>query len=118
LVIAAESLFLGDSGRGELRFRLALRAAKFIDHPSYSEPEVFKIMQQAYDNRSAIVHGASKRKTALPGNNSAGRTAFTDVVEELLRLGLRKALSMEDGGASLRTAAYWEKLVLTGPSRE
>ncbi len=39
LVIALESLFLSDLGeknRRELRLRFALRAAKFIEHPSYS----------------------------------------------------------------------------------
>ena len=40
LMIAAESLFLHDAGspgeRGELRFRLAVRVAKFVDSPRYA----------------------------------------------------------------------------------
>lgn len=50
LVIAAEALFLSDLDnkyRGELRFRFALRAAKFIEHPNYSEQDVFRVMRQS-----------------------------------------------------------------------
>ena len=42
LVIAAEALFLSDSDdHGELQFRFAVRAAKFIEHPTYGEHDVF-----------------------------------------------------------------------------
>lgn len=66
LVIAAESLFLGDLGvqdRGELRFRFAIRAAKFIEYLTYSERDVYQVMRRAYDARSAIVHGGSPKDT-------------------------------------------------------
>jgi hypothetical protein len=98
LVVAAEALFLGDLDegyRGELRFRLALRAAKFIAHASYSEQEVFRVMRRAYDARSATVHGGSPKDTRLPDNQSADLPTFIDAIEDLVRLGLRKALSME-----------------------
>jgi hypothetical protein len=52
LVIAAEALFLGDideNYRGELRFRCAVRAAKFIEYPKYSQQDVYRIMRRAYD---------------------------------------------------------------------
>ena len=91
LVIAAESLFLSDLGvqdRGELRFRFALRAAKFIEHPEYSERDVFRVMRRAYDARSAIVHGGSPADTRLPDNQSAKLATFIDAIEELVRLGL------------------------------
>ncbi|TKB69405.1 MAG: hypothetical protein E8D52_10695 [Nitrospira sp.] len=118
MVIAAEALFLGDLGlkdRGELRFRFALRAAKFIQHPSYGEQEVFRIMRQAYDARSAIVHGGSPDETRLPDNQSANLLTFIDTIEELVRLGLRKALSMKEGGTEIRQANYWDNLVFSNP---
>jgi hypothetical protein len=68
-VIAAESLFLSDLDEqyhGELRFRFALRAAKFIEHPNYGEHDIFRVMRRAYDARSAIVHGGSPREPACP----------------------------------------------------
>jgi hypothetical protein len=116
LVIAAEALFLSDMGprdRGEHRFRVALRAAKFIEHPSYSEHEVFRLMRRAYDVRSAIVHGASPEDTGLPDSQSADLRTFTDAIEDLVRLGLRKALSMKQDGKKLRQAKYWDSLVLS-----
>ena len=91
LVIAAESLFLSDldvQDRGELRFRFALRAAKFIEHPNYSEHDIFRVMRRAYDARSAIVHGGSPKDTRLPDNQSATLPTFIDAIEELVRLGL------------------------------
>jgi len=114
LVIAAESLFLGDldvQDRGELRFRFALRAAKFIEHPVLGEREIFRVMRRAYDARSAIVHGGSPNDTRLPDNQFAKLPTFIDAIEELMRLGLRMGLSMKDDGKNLRQAKFWEDLI-------
>ena len=119
LIIAAESLFLSDLGvkdRGELRFRFALRASKFIEHPSYGEQDIFRVMRRAYDARSAIVHGGSPEETHLPDNPSANLPTFIDAIEELVRLGLRKALSMKEDGKKMRQAEYWEALVFSRPN--
>ena len=119
LVIAAESLFLGDlnvQDRGELRFRFALRAAKFIGHPNYDERDIFRVMRQAYDARSAVVHGGSPKETLLPDNQSATLPTFIDAIEELVRLGLRKALSMKDDGKKMRQAEYWDTLIFSKPT--
>ena len=119
LVIAAEALFLSDLDekyRGELRFRFALRAAKFIEHPNYGEHDVFRVMRQAYDARSAIVHGGSPKDTRLPDNQSASLPTFIDAIEELVRLGLRKGLSMKEDGKKLRQAEYWDTLVFSNPN--
>lgn len=118
LVIAAEALFLGDldvHDRGELRFRFALRAAKFIEHPSYNELEIFRVMRRAYDARSAIVHGGSPKDTSLPDNQSADLLTFIDAIEELVRLALRKGLAMTDDGKKLRQAHYWDELLFLKP---
>lgn len=118
LVIAAEALFLSDLDekyRGELRYRFALRAAKFITHPTYSERDIFRIARSAYDARSAVVHGGSPKDTRLPDNPSANLSAFIDTLEELVRLGLHKALSMGKEGKKMRQAEYWDALVLSTP---
>jgi hypothetical protein len=119
LVIAAEALFLGDldvHDRGELRFRFALRAAKFIEHQSYSELEIFRVMRRAYDARSAIVHGGSPKDTRLPDNQSAELPTFIDAIEKLVRLGLRKGLSMREDGKKMHQAEYWDTLVFSKPN--
>jgi hypothetical protein len=114
LVIAAETLFLSDmdeKSRGELRYRFALRGAKFIQHPKYGEHDVFLLMRRAYDARSAIVHGGSPSDTRLPDNQSSNLPTFIETVEELVRLGLRKALSMKEDGSKLKQSAYWDSLI-------
>jgi hypothetical protein len=118
LIIAAESLFLGEldvRDRGELRFRFALRAAKFIEHPIYTERDVYRVMRRAYDARSAIVHGGSPNDTRLPDNEAATLPDFIDAIEELVRLGIRKALAMKADGGKLRQAEFWDDLVLSKP---
>ena len=77
LVIAAESLFLSDLGvqdSGELRFRFALSAAKFIEHPTYGEREVFRVMRRAYDARRRIVFDVCRPSVRPGGITSCGRT--------------------------------------------
>jgi hypothetical protein len=123
LVIAAESLLLSDLGRmdrGEHRFRVALRAAKFIEHPSYGERDVFRVMRRAYDVRSAIVHGGSPENTHLPDNQSADLRTFIDAVEDVVRLGLRKALSMKQDGKNFSQSDFWDTLLFsnTAPSND
>jgi hypothetical protein len=64
-MIAAEALYLTELGneteRGELRYRLALRAALWADpgQVSYTKREVLGLMKSAYDARSAIAHGGT-----------------------------------------------------------
>jgi hypothetical protein len=66
-MIAAEALYLTDLGnerdRGELRYRLSLRAALWADpeQVGYTKREVMGIMRSAYDARSAIAHGGTPR---------------------------------------------------------
>jgi len=118
LIISAESVFLGEidpADRGELRFRLALRAAKFIQHPTYGEKEVFEVMRRAYDVRSAIVHRGKPAKTCLPNNPSANLQTFIEAIEELMRLALRKALSMKENGKNLDKAEFWVDLIFSKP---
>jgi hypothetical protein len=64
-MIAAETLYLtergGEKDRGELRYRIALRAALWADRQQvgYTKLEVLRIMKSAYDARSAIAHGGT-----------------------------------------------------------
>jgi hypothetical protein len=115
LLIAAESLFLHDGAvppeRGELRFRLALRASKFIKHPTYTERETYKLMRRAYDARSAVVHGGEASDTRLRGQKDAPLTQFTDAVEEIMRRALREAMELASADTNFGTADYWEALL-------
>jgi hypothetical protein len=54
LVIAAESLFLGGKDPREMRFRLSLHAATFVELEDVSAKELAIFMRRAYDARSSV----------------------------------------------------------------
>jgi hypothetical protein len=117
LVIAGESIFVGDtesSGRGELRFRFALRAAKFVDHPIYGRHDMLDVMQRAYDARSAIVHGGhpNPKKIFLPDDRPGTPGAFSDAVEHIIRLAILKAIAMPQEELGIHSSTYWTNLFL------
>lgn len=113
LVIAAEAFYLADvdSGRGELTFRIAHRAARFLAGEVYSAQRVYELMKAAYGVRSKVVHGSALEKISkvLP-SGVVSLEAFADVLEDLLRLGFRRAL---ESRPDRRKATYWEKLLLS-----
>ena len=74
-------------------------------------------MRRAYDARSAIVHGGSPKDTRLPDNPSAKLPTFIAAIEELVRLGLRKELSMKKAGKKLRQAEYWDAIIFSKPNQ-
>ena len=62
------------------------------------------------------MHGGSPKDTRLPDDQSAQLPIFIDAIEELVRLGLRKGLSMKEDGKKMRQSEYWETLVFSGPN--
>jgi hypothetical protein len=98
LMIAAEALFLSDTAeakeRGEMRFRLSLRFAWFVEADSSSRQERFRHIRNAYDARSALVHGGvlDENLLKLPGEGQVTLTKFVDATEDILRVALRKAI--------------------------
>lgn len=94
LMIAAEALYLSSVGnetyRGELSYRLALRAAAYAEHlgPPFSKRDVFRLMQTAYEARSAIAHGGTPKPARL---KLRGSTATLHDVVGATRSVLRSA---------------------------
>jgi len=117
LLVAAESLFLADAGqpqyRGELRYRLALRSAFFIDQPEYTRRQLFKHMTRAYDVRSGIVHGGGEPDRDLlkgPTDAPLSLPEFTKVTEHLLRVAIKKGIDMAQTAGS--PCVDWEALIM------
>lgn len=59
LVIAAESLFLGEKEKEVITYRLSMRSARLLVAPEKRQ-EMFEWIKDMYDLRSAIVHGDRK----------------------------------------------------------
>jgi len=96
-LIAFESLFLSDAGkgayRGEKRFRLALRVSFFLSSKnSTKRKKIFKEMRKAYDIRSAIVHGGDVRSELKDLNMHLPE--FCNLIETHLRTCFKKLIEI------------------------
>jgi hypothetical protein len=119
--IAAEALYLADTAdtkeRGELKFRLSLRAAVWSENtvPGWTKRDVFQHMKLGYDLRSSVAHGGEPKKKDIKIKNiQASLTKFVQATEDIVRGGLRKAINqMPDSG---RLVIPWDDLVLPAPS--
>lgn len=117
LMIAAEALFLSDVGnekyRGELRYRLALRAGLFIGSSSSEAKGVFELFRNAYDARSAFVHGSSRTTPVLLKGERVGLEKFVERVEDRLRDAIRKAVRLSADGRTVRGVVDWDALLFS-----
>jgi hypothetical protein len=117
LMISAESLFLSDTAeakdRGELRFRLALRAAFFTELDGFERKELFQFARNAYDARSAVVHGGLPENDVLklPKKGKVTFREFVDFAEDFLRASLKKAVKTQP--FKDRSLVDWDSLILS-----
>ena len=106
LMIAAEAIFLQEDGspedRGELSFRMALRAAHFIVDPTRDKVAIFDQMKKAYGLRSRLVHGGIHATTP----------ADVDPVSDLVRLALVQALATFRARDAFGRPEFWKALQL------
>lgn len=118
LMIASEALFLGKKD-GELRHRLALRAACFL-HPEYpTRATMLRFFRNAYDVRSKIVHGSpldNAKLVGVDGAACAGPRGFADVLEDVLRGALRKATMQTAMRGAFMSDEDWDALILRDPA--
>lgn len=117
-MIAAEALFLKDSGnpedRGELGYRLSLRAAHFLGTDTADRQEVLRFMKRAYDIRSGIAHGkASVAAVTLPGGSAEiPMSQFVDELGKMMRQSLSKAVQQYPKDATFGMSEFWDRLIL------
>ena len=100
IMIAAEALYLSDlrneAYRGELRYRLAQRAALLVDPTvvNLGKREAFELMKSAYDARSAIAHGGvPDPRTIKVGGQKVPLTELLAVTRKVITAGCRTALT-------------------------
>lgn len=79
--IALEGLFLSGGNLGELKFRAALRVARYLDGDRWN---TFKDVRNSYDLRSKVVHGARVELTEVE--------PVVNGTEDILRKALAKAV--------------------------
>jgi len=108
IAIALEAIFLNDGDDKELRFRLALRAARFLEPPGAARASLFDAVRSLYDLRSKIAHGADLSQSSKL--ELAMRTAPV-----ILRRSLEKMLRGDgpDGRRGDDLKAWWKQLELS-----
>jgi hypothetical protein len=121
-MIAAEALYLTELGnepyRGELRYRLALRAAVWADASELglAKSEILKLMQSAYDARSAIAHGGTpSTKIMKIQGRPVELPELVKKTKDVISAGCHKALTAAASGQGW--PPDWETIVLTGQNR-
>lgn len=67
--IAFEAIFLNDGNHQELKYRLSLRAAKLLGKTLEERRNIFHIVKNLYDLRSAIAHGGTLNDKKRNDNN-------------------------------------------------
>src|SRR2546423_9240296 len=102
---------------GELRYRLALRAALWADQKpaSLSRLEVFDLMRKAYDLRSVVVHGSEPSEKDL---RMKGQMIPLELLVEstagIVRAGIMKAIRDVKRSGKNKFDPAWEAMVLKG----
>lgn len=113
LMVAAEALLLGDitGDRTELGFRLAIRAASYIEDPDRSKRSIFELVRAAYGMRSLLLHGREAKPATVDGKELTLEQMVT-VIEGLVRRGLCRATS-EASKRSARWTVDWDGLMFS-----
>ena len=116
-LICAEALFLKDAGspedRGELGYRLALRAAYLLEDDVEKKTSVYRFVKKAYGLRSAVAHGSNLPRTVdLPSRPDIPIHEFISELSDLMRRFLKRAIELYGTDPSFATAEYWDRVIL------
>lgn len=112
IAIAFEAIFLNDGVNRELRYRLALRAARFLADSVSDRQMVFRTMTMHYDFRSAIAHGDTP--TTLRPKDAERLASVLVEAPRLLREVIRRFVlgAGPRGLAGEELCAWWRSLEL------
>jgi|HubBroStandDraft_6_1064221.scaffolds.fasta_scaffold24807_3 hypothetical protein len=94
LVIALEALFVRDGGSGEIGYKFRMRLARFLSSRDYTSQEVAEIAKNAYDMRSAIVHGNPAGQQKIYGKLRAVGIANLDALAERVEEYARRSIQI------------------------
>lgn len=117
-LVAAEALFLKDAGspeeRGELGFRLALRASRFLETGGADRLALHKFMKRAYELRSGIAHGGSSPAAVkVPGrSDEVPLHEFVDELSAVMGRALRTAIPLYLSDPAFGSSDYWDLLIV------
>ena len=112
-LICAEALFLNELGniQGELRYRLAQRAACFLEKNNNKRMIIFKFMKDIYSLRSKIVYGEVVKPPSKEKGDKYSLDKCCNIIEQYLRKALKKAIQLAILPETPKYLVDWDKLV-------
>jgi hypothetical protein len=117
LLIAAEALFLSDTGgetyRGELQYRLAQRAGVLLGGDPAGRLKVYRHMREAYKLRSKVVHGGNPGQLRLEDGRPVSLEEFVETTKVYLRLALRKIIDLALQSQSSAELVKWDESIFS-----
>jgi hypothetical protein len=115
LLIAAEALFLRDTGsetyRGELQYRLAQRAGFFLADDPATREKVYQHMKDAYKLRSQVVHGGKIRPIKNEDGSLVDMQEFVETTRMYLRDALHKMINLAMQSHQSTELIHWDELI-------
>ena len=121
LLIAAEALFLSDTGdeayRGELQYRMAQRAGFLLGTDAAGRLKVYRHMKEAYRLRSKVVHGGEARPRKREGGGDVSLEEFAETTKVYVRLALRRIIDRALDPGSSAEVVNWDRLIF-GPDAD
>ncbi|WP_235596282.1 HEPN domain-containing protein [Leptospira weilii] len=118
LLISAEAIFLssGGSDQGELKYRLAHRAALFLESEPKKQKEIFDFMKKAYDIRSKFVHGSGS-KISFPKKEDGTNMNMHDFerrTREIMRRSIFKVYDLAYKCKNTKLNIDWDDYIFPG----
>lgn len=108
LLVALEAAF-GDRSPGETGYKIALRAALFLEDDVQERERTFKLLKAAYDKRSGVLHGRAVDADWVRDNVAE--------VEQRVRRALVAFARLEKGGELVPQAEQWNGHLFWDPDR-
>lgn len=115
LLISAEAIYLSSGGtdQGELKYRLAHRAALFLESDPIKQKEIFKFMKNAYDIRSKFVHG-SVSKVSFPKKDDGKKMnlhEFEERTRKIMRRSIFKVYDLAYQNKDTKFSIDWDDFI-------
>ena len=96
LGIAFEALYVPDSGRGEIRFKLAVRAAWHLGKDKDDRNKLLTKFKQIYDHRSNAVHSGQLDEKVKFGGGRIPISEFIEKTQDLCQKSIMRFWKMGD----------------------
>lgn len=109
LMIAVEALYGGD-GKTDLRYKLGLRCAAYLETTLESRREILSFMKKAYDKRSSLVHGSNSKK-------GLSTEAVVNELRRIVQVSIKQMIEDVANGRNMPDDDSFDELLLGNHSK-